>query len=163
MSKIASLLGFTKPALYAHFENKAALFEACLETISHEQINFIKSTLENPNYVTVEEKLYYIIKDCKLIQENHAFLFYNRFYLLPPAELKKQIKSKLDDSTDQWTSMLMDVINNAIESGEIDKSLTKEEVVSSYNCILNGVGFEIESNRNLDHIWKVFWRGIKAN
>ncbi|MEC0234165.1 TetR/AcrR family transcriptional regulator [Paenibacillus kribbensis] len=163
MSKIASLLGFTKPALYAHYKNKAALFEACLDTISHEQNTFIKSILENPSYNTVEAKLYFIIKDCTLIQENHAFLFYNRFYLLPPVELKEQIKYRLDESTEKWTSMLMDVINNAIESGEIDKSLTKTEVLSSYICILNGIGFEVETKQNLDHIWKIFWRGIKAN
>ncbi|AGA21459.1 MULTISPECIES: TetR/AcrR family transcriptional regulator [Bacillus] len=163
LSKIASSLGFTKPALYAHFDNKAALFEACLDTISHEQIMFIKSTLENPSYKTAEEKLYFVIENCKLIAENHVFLFYNRFYLLPPVELKELIRSKLDASTEQWVSMLMDVIDDAIESGEIDNSLSNEEVVSSYICILNGIGFEMDSKHNLEYIWKIFWRGIQSN
>ncbi|MFE6077032.1 TetR/AcrR family transcriptional regulator [Paenibacillus sp. NPDC057886] len=163
MTMISSLLGFTKPAIYAHFANKAALFEACLDTISQEQITYIKSTLENPSLKTIETKLHSIINDCILIQDNHAFLFYNRFYLLPPVELKEQIKYKLDQSTEKWSSMLMDAIHNAIVSGEIDKSLTKTEVLSSYMCILNGVGYEIGSKHNLDHIWKIFWRGIKAN
>ncbi|WP_431794441.1 TetR/AcrR family transcriptional regulator [Bacillus altitudinis] len=161
LSKIASILGFTKPALYAHFENKVALFEACLDTISDEQIIFIKNTLENPSYQTVEEKLYFVIKNCKLIEENHTFLFYNRFYLLPPVELKELIKNKLDASTDQWVSMLIDVIDAAIESGEIDSSLSTEEVVSSYICILNGIGFD--SNQNLDYVWKIFWKGVQVN
>ena len=163
MSRIAGLLGFTKPALYAHFENKTALFESCLDIIAHQQIAFIRDTLENPAYKTIEAKLYSVIKDCKLIQESHVFLFYNRFYLLPPAELKEQIKAKLDDSTKKWTSLLTNVIHSAIGSGEIDKSLTTEEVVSSYICILNGMVFEVDTNKNLDKIWKVFWRGIQAN
>ncbi|WP_411343890.1 TetR/AcrR family transcriptional regulator [Paenibacillus sp. WLX1005] len=162
MTKIANVLGFTKPALYAHYDNKVALFETCLDTIAGEQIEFIQSTLDNPNHDTVEKKLYHVIKDCKYAQESHAFLFYNRFYLLPPQELKQQIQAKLDDSTQQWVNLLSTTVQAGIQSGEIDNTLTMHEVVSSYVCILNGIGFDDSSNQNIDHIWKIFWKGIRA-
>lgn len=160
MASIAKLIGVTKPSLYAHYENKLALFEACLDKISLEQIEFTKGILNNPNLDTAKEKLYSLLKDCSLMVNDSTFTFYNRFNFLPPLELKETIEEKLADSTNKCYELILDTIRDAINSGEIEGSLSKEEVASAYICIMNGMGCNVGSYNNLDYIWKIFCRGV---
>lgn len=162
MASIAKQIGVTKPSLYAHYENKLALFEACLDKVSIEQVEFTNQIINNPHLKTAEEKLFTLLKNCREAASKKRYSFYNRFYFLPPLALEEIIKSKLEIPTIMCNDLISDVIGYAVDSGEIGKKYSKEELMSSYICLMDGLGCREESYNNFESIWKVFWSGIKA-
>ena len=162
MASIAKQIGVTKPSLYAHYENKLALFEACLEKVSIEQVEFTNRILNNPHLKTAEEKLFTLLKDCTMAVSEKRYSFYSRFYFWAPVELEEIIKSKLETPTHMCNNLISDVISDAVDSGEIDKQYSKGEITSSFICLMDGLGCREESYHKFETIWKVFWSGIKA-
>ncbi|MEC1306036.1 TetR/AcrR family transcriptional regulator [Lysinibacillus capsici] len=161
MASIAKQIGVTKPSLYAHYENKLALFEGCLEKISNEQIEFTVKILSNPNLNTAEKKLFALLKDCSLMVSEKKYSFYNRFYFLPPLELKELIENKFEKATTICDDLITNIIREAVNNGEMDEQLSVEEITNSYKCLMDGVSCRLDTYNNFDSIWKVFWRGVK--
>lgn len=162
MASIAKQIGFTKASLYAHYENKMALFEGCLEKISNEQIDFTTKIMNDPELNTAHDKLYKLLKDCSLIVSEKKYSFYNRFYYLPPVELKDAIENRLDKATLMCNELIYNTIRDAVNNGEMDNQLSVEEIANSYICLMDGVSCRVDTYNHFNSIWKVFWRGIKA-
>lgn len=162
MASIAKQIGVTKPSLYAHYDNKLALFEACLEKVSTEIVEFTNRIINNPELNTAEEKLFTLLKNCSLVVSEKTYSFYNRFYFFPPLELKEIIEGKLEASNAKCNDFIFNVISVAVVTGEIDKQHSKEEVMNSFICLMDGLMCRDASYNNFNSIWKIFWRGIRV-
>ncbi|MFP7312141.1 TetR/AcrR family transcriptional regulator [Bacillus safensis] len=162
MASIAKQLGFTKASLYAHYENKMALFEGCLDKIADEQIEFTTQIMKDPKLNKAHDKLYNLLKNCSLIVSEKKYSFFNRFYYMPPIELKDVIESRLEKATITCNELIFTTIKDAVNNGEMDNQLSVEEITNSYKCLMNGVSCRVDTYQNFDSIWKIFWRGVKA-
>lgn len=166
MSKIANAIGVTKPALYAHFDNKVAIFENALDKISSEYIDFMKFHLAQANPNSVENKLStFLITYLSAQQEDQTSIaFFNRLQFFPTEGLEDLIKTHMEECNNTCNALLTEVITTGIKSGEIDSRLSASQVLNTYLCLMYGFTCSIHlfQEESFPGIWEVFWRGIKA-
>lgn len=162
MTNIANVIGITKPSIYSHYENKLDLFLACLEKICNEQMDYVDKISNDNTLRTAQDKLFALLNNCSLLIDSNVFEFYYRFYFFPPIEIQEIVEKKLAVSIEQCNSVVMKILTEGIKSGEIDDTLSIDDIKNSYNCLMDGLSCKMPSRNNVKNIWNVFWRGIRA-
>lgn len=162
MTDIANVIGITKPSIYAHYKNKLDLFIACLRNITTKQCEYVESILNDESLKTSHDMLFGLLNNCSTIMDKGVNDFYYRFYFFPPTELKEIVEKEYALSIKRCNEVIIQIVTKGIENGEIDNSLSIDDIKNSYNCLMDGLSCKVASHVSIENVWNVFWRGIKA-
>lgn len=161
MTAIAQTVGIEKASLYAHYKGKQTIFECCLKKVISNQISITNKILTDDTIPTAKERLYLLIKDCFMNVDKYYYSFYYRYLFFPPIGLEDFIQSEYTYSDKEIDFILNSVVEMGCYNNEFDNTLTKEEIIISYNCLLNGISSCCDTQNQIDIVWKVFWRGVE--
>lgn len=123
MRRIAEEVGITKPALYYYFKNKDELFKSIVDfgnKFSYEKLNEIKKT-----EASIDEKLKQLvwIKFSFMNQDEEVKKFSG--WLMTDG-LKYLLKLDMEQELTKQMSLISDIIDHAIEIGELREDLCKD-------------------------------------
>ena len=118
-------------AFYHYFESK----EAVLNAGHIEFDSFIDEILEAGEYKTTNEELYALIETQMEYVVEHGYLATLQVY---KNQLTINAKYVLNDSR-RYNTLLKDIINRGIESGEFISELTSKEIVNIILVITRGM------------------------
>lgn len=169
MSEIASLVGIKKPSLYAHYQNKEALFLDVFNNEIEGYLQFVQSRIDEKRGQSVKEQLQDLFLIHSINEDNEiSTLFYYRFVNYPPAELKESILEQYRKADASLFSVLGDVWNEGKKRGEMDKELSNDHIYNTFFALIDGLANEMslydykQMKERSELVWEVFWRGVKA-
>lgn len=166
LSKIAEDVGIKKPSLYAHFENKQALFDECMQSAMADFMDYAGELLNTDNK-TAKQALYDLpesyVKNNKSSDTDR--LFYLRFAYMPPEELGENMVRYSNDFIKSLAVLLDEPIRKLLEESGV--SPKRHSIVhEAYLCMFDGLMVELlfgetkGYSKRLDYSWDVFMRGI---
>lgn len=169
MAEIARLVGIKKPSLYAHYQNKEALFLDVFENEIECYLQFVQHRISEKRAQPVKEQLKDLFFVHSINEENEiSTRFYYRFVNYPPAELQEAILTRYKQADDSLFSILENVWNDGKELGEIDRNLSSAHLYHAFFALIDGLANEmslydyVQMKKRAGLVWEVFWRGIKA-
>lgn len=166
MTMIANRVGIKKPSLYSHYTSKEQIFKDVLDKEVADYIDFLYKNMIADNS-TVKNKLYRILIEHALGDDEDSMHFYYRFIKYQPAELKDYVVGKFAEMENETQEIFENVLNQGKKHGEIDTILTNSQIYKTYFLLVDGLStmpeiYKEEMNeQELSGIWEVFFRGIK--
>ena len=166
LSKISADVGIKKPSLYAHYDSKQDLFEACMDAAMSD---FMKETEE---LLSVKGKkastVLYELISCFLNSEggSNNRLFYLRFAYMPPEEMGENKVRYSNEFIERLALILDGPFKDFLNELGVDPD-RKEEIEEAYLCMFDGLIVELlfgekdTYSRRMEYAWNVFMRGVK--
>jgi AcrR family transcriptional regulator len=165
MSMIAKHVGVKKPSLYAHYDSKEDIFKAVLDQEFTEYTSSVRDTLSDHNK-SVLKTLYDLLLRLSLFDDQNSSDFYYRYSRYQPTGLRDMIIQKYEETEIMMVRLFDELINRGKAQGEIDQTLTNQQIYDTYFLLVDGLSTtpimykEEYKHVGIQHIWKVFERGI---
>ncbi len=167
LAKIAEEVGIKKPSLYAHYDSKQALFEACMDGAMAEFKSDAKKMLHTEKS-SAAEVLYNF--PAGFISSNSnaddSRFFYLRFAYMPPEDLGENMIRYSNDFIEALAEIVYKPIDRLLN--EVNNTSDKpEEILEAYLCIFDGLMVELlfggtkGYSKRLDAAWAVFLKGVR--
>lgn len=168
LSKIADEVGIKKPSLYAHFQSKLALFEACMESTKSKFMNGLKEYIDKNEGESALDVLHSLLKTVN--DSSSGFkddkMFYLRFSYIPPEDLGSEMAVYSNDFIDSISSLFLPLVEKLIDELNNDRN-SGSEVLEAYLCMFDGLMIELlfgsreTYTKRLNAAWAIFERGVK--
>lgn len=174
ISDIATGVGVTNPALYAHYESKEDLFLVIYEELQADYNNSMQHLFNEAKEMDISEKLYYLFEGYILyfLRDQKKSTFWSRAMFFSPQFLVHKIQEKINNNEQVLIQKLNEILLEGMNIGVIRKTKV-DDISSSYYCFRQGYLFFATYylwNREFDHHqcaadikakWNIYWLGIK--
>ncbi|MCS1350425.1 TetR/AcrR family transcriptional regulator [Mechercharimyces sp. CAU 1602] len=168
LSKIADGVGIKKSSIYAHFENKEALFLEVLQDCVNQDLYSLNQFVRETKQERTESRLYQLLNaTCQQYRDETEQLFWARAVFFPPLELKEKIHQQVTTYDHTFFAIVRELIQEGIDAREV-KEGNVAEMTLAYCSILDGLMVEVrystpaEIQHRIDAIWNIFWSGIQC-
>lgn len=168
MSEIAKKVGLRTPSLYSHFESKEQLFLTILQEVIDEKISNLEEIKNETSNQSIKKLLHTILLD-KLndIETNKVkTVFYRRYSLFPPSQLKEKIQSRMLVYEKAIYNLLTPAIEKGIKQREL-KEGNPDKILEAFYCVMDGLYIlshyrELDTYRNtVENVWSLYWESVK--
>ncbi|WP_157812038.1 TetR/AcrR family transcriptional regulator [Alteribacter populi] len=167
LSKIAKRVGIRKSSLYNHFANKEDLFMVLVEDVYKRFAEELRGVVQNQHSHSTKNVLYSaFIKTTDFIRYDAIGKFYFHYAMFPPADLKEAVRELFLSFEEELDDVFLPIFRHGIEAGEIENRDAKM-FLNAYYCFLDGISTQMfyypeeTINARKQHVWTVFWQGIK--
>lgn len=168
LAHIAKAVGIKKPSIYAHFENKDALYLTIVkEALRKQKRTIITYFAKNKDTVSLKEQLHEFLWWIAAQIEQHPDVhFIYRITYFPPASLEREIFELVDPFLHDLEKLLHRYIERYIAKYGVTLSEDPSAVALCYMTMLDGSILELfftgksSFERRIKASWTIFWKGI---
>lgn len=166
MTMIANAVGIKKPSLYSHYSSKEQIFKDILDKEVSDYIDFLHGSITKED-IAVKDKLYKLLVEHALGDDEDSMDFYYRFIKYQPAGLVDYVVGKFAEMEQGTQEIFESILKQGKENGEIDPVLSNSQIYKTYFLLVDGLSTMPKeyknkmNNQELLGIWEVFFRGIR--
>ncbi|BEP29894.1 TetR/AcrR family transcriptional regulator [Helicovermis profundi] len=169
MSTIANAVGIKKASVYSHIKSKEGLYLLLLDEVLEWDRKHFKHLMESNEQLNAKEKFHLLfIEYCRLYQVEPYLTrmkFINRVMIFPPEIINSKHRNIFEEKEIQFFPILITLIHEGQESGEI-KLISEVEIISFFYCLIDGLFVEScyykkkQFDNRSEKIWLMFWKAI---
>jgi AcrR family transcriptional regulator len=168
MSNIANCVNIRAPSIYAHFENKEALFLAIFQDVVNEKLNKLDQIKQQSTNNDIKELLQTILTDYleQIETARDKTVFFKRNSLFPPEKLKIKTSEILKTYEKKYTELLIPAFTDGVTQG-ILRTESIDKLLTGFYCLADGLYvlshyYEIDKYKKIvSDAWDLFWISIK--
>lgn len=166
MTMIANKIGIKKPSLYSHYTSKEQIFKDVLDKEVTDYIEFLHGSMKTDDS-SVKDRLYKLLVEHALGDDEDSMNFYYRFIKYQPVELEDYVVDKFSEMEKETQEIFENILKQGKKNREIDPILSNSQIYKTYFLLVDGLSTMPEAYKNkmndqeLFGIWEVFFRGIK--
>lgn len=175
IADIAAGVGVTKPALYAHFTGKEALFLSIHEDIEDDYNSYMNHVFQEAGLMDIPQKLYYLFERYLVyfLKSTDKNAFWYRVMLFPPQDLKDKLALRVIRNEEQFSQRMHQIFGAGMQQGII-RSGSIEIMAANYYSLREGqllfASFFLKSKEyneekvveRIKAVWADYWQGIKG-